>query len=225
MKIAKSSLFSLQGFFLMSMFVFVDTTALDVPENIAKEKLLGSVCADNEALTIPSLGTHLVTCKASSGTHSFTIRNTPGSEISYWSADGSNCAAIGHGYWDTASYYTNYSIPYPSNTTSSLITVSGAPCKADPCCFVVFCLNPAGCPLSFDFFWEDPTSDAELAEARKFDAIVNAVIGVLAVSIIGCIGYCRYRRTCCFRPKLVSIPSMGEQPMRTSDGTLIVNFK
>ena len=205
------------------------TIAMDVTVNkntIVKEHLLGAGCiSTNKPYFMPNGSTFRATCDVSSGTHSFTIRNTAASELSYWSTDGLNCNALGNLDF-TASYYQSFSIPFPSNTSSALITVTGAPCNADPCCFVIYCLSPSDCPISYDASWEDPAYEAKLAEAIQFDTIVNSVIGVvLFLSIVGCIGYCRYRRTCCFKPKLVSIPSMGDQPMRTSDGTLVVNFK
>ena len=146
-----------------------------------------------------------------------------------------------NGYFFDTPFYTSYSLPYPSNTTSSsLIKVTGAPCNANPCCFVICCLNSSGCPLDFDYSWKDPAPypvpspgfnpNQIRVQNKTFDTyiVIKTAIGISVFffgSIVGCIGYCRYRRTCCFKPKLVSIPSMGDQPMRTSDGTLVVNFK
>jgi hypothetical protein len=222
------------------------TIAMDVTENkntTVKEHLLRDLCVGtNEPYFMTNDSTYQVYCSVYSVgfTHSFTIRNTAASKISYWSTDGFNCNDLMNGYFYNTPFYTSYSLPYPSNSTSSaLITVTGAPCNANPCCFVIYCHDSSDCPLNFDYSWKDPypvpsprftlTPNVNRVENKTFDyIIIKAAIGICAFffgSIVGCIGYCRYRRTCCFKPKLVSIPSMGDQPMRTSDGTLVVNFK
>jgi hypothetical protein len=225
--------------------IFLELTiAMDVTVNkntAVKQHLLGDSCVgSNEQYNMPNESTYQVYCAVSKGTHSFTIRNTAGSELSYWSTDGLNCNDLMNGYFFDTPFYTSYSLPYPSNTTSSsLIKVTGAPCNAYPCCFVIYCLNSSGCPLNFDYSWKDPAHPVPSpgfnptptrVQNKTFDTyiVIKTAIGISVFffgSIVGCIGYCRYRRTCCFKPKLVSIPSMGDQPMRTSDGTLVVNFK
>jgi hypothetical protein len=197
------------------------TTVMGVTVNMnnsVQEHLLGAGCTDtNKAITVPAGGGYQVYCTVSSGTHSFTIRNTPGFEISYFSADGPSCDAITNGNFDVP-FYQSYSVPYPAKTTSSLITVTGAPCSASPCCFVVVCVNLLGCPLNFDYSWTASTA----AVANSLGTIIGAVVGVLVFLICGSVSYCRYKHTCCFKSKSVSIPV---DAMRRSDGTLIVNNK
>ena len=183
-----------------------------------KEHLLGAGCTEsNKAVTVPVGTAYFVNCPVSSGTHSFTIRNTPGFEISYFSADGPSCDAITNGNVDVP-FYQSYSVPYPAKTTSSLITVTGAPCSASPCCFVVYCVSLLGCPLNFDYSWTASTD----AVANFLGTIIGSVVGVLVFCICGCVSFCRYKRTCCFKSKSVSIPV---DAMRRSDGTLIVDNK
>ena len=197
------------------------TIAMDVTENMnnsVQEHLLGAGCTDtNKAITVPAGEGYKFSCAVSSGTHSFTIRNTPGFEISYFSADGPSCDAIANGNIDVP-FYQSYSVPYPATTKSSLITVTGAPCSASPCCFVVYCVSPLGCPLNFDYSWTASTA----AVANLLGTIIGSVVGVLVFLICGSVSYCRYKHTCCFKSKSVSIPV---DAMRRSDGTLIVNNK
>ena len=180
-----------------------------------KEHLLGLGCQEtNVAQSISWTRGVSFTCPVSTGAHSFTIRNPQSSLITYYSSDGSSCDAILIGA--SFEYYQTYSSAVP--TKSSLITVTGAPCNASPCCFAVFCGNPLGCDLNFDYSWTASTA----AVGSFLGTIIGSVVGVLVCCICGCVSYCRYKHTCCFKSKSVSIPVNA---MRRSDGTLIVDNK
>jgi hypothetical protein len=193
------------------------TTVMGVIENMnnsVQEHLLGIGCSDtNIAKVLPLFSRQLFACPVSTGTHSFTIRNPDSSIIAYWSADGPNCAALLNG--QSATYYQTYS---NEGTASSLVTVNGAPCNADPCCLVVQCGDLTGCSLNFDYSWTATPAGV----ANILGTIIGSVVGVLVFCICGCVSYCRYKHTCCFKSKSVSIPV---DAMRRSDGTLIVNNK
>jgi hypothetical protein len=191
------------------------TTVMGMTENknnSVHEHFLGLGCtATNQAQSLTYGGGVEYPCPVSTGSHSFTIRNPKGSLITYYSSDGANCDAILKR--ESAVYYQTYS--NAEGTTSSSITVNGAPCNANPCCFVVLCFDLLnGCDLNIDYSW----TATPAAISNILGTIIGAVVGVLVCLISGCIGYCRYRHTCCFKRKSISIPA---HEMRRSDGTLI----
>jgi len=184
-----------------------------VNSSILREDLLKLGCqATNQDLLLPFLRGYSISCQVATGTHSFTIRNPESNSIAYWSADGSSCAALVNG--ESASYYSTYS--NADGTDSSSITVTGAPCGASPCCLILLCGNVLGCPLNLDYSW----TASEQAVGSFLLTIIGSIVGVLVFCICGCVGYCRYRHVCCFKPKLMSIPSMGAPARRASTHTM-----
>lgn len=194
------------------------TTVMGVTEyknNSGHDHLLGLGCqGTNVAYTLPASSTSKVQCPVSTGTHSFTIRNPDSKTIAYFSADGASCDALFNGDFSVPFYQTYSSL----GTDASSTTVSGAPCNSNPCCFVVYFVGPSSCALNFDFSWTASADQVSAFSSKLAGTIIGAVVGVLVFFVSGCIGYCRYRQTCCFKRKSISIPA---QNMRKSDGTLI----
>ena len=145
---------------------------------------------------------YLFSCAVSTGTHAFTIRNHDNKWIAYFSADGRSCGPVSNGGFSpefpVSPFYRNYS---SFITNASLITITDAPCNANPCCFLVLCYDPISCALNLDYSWT-----ASPASVINIGTIVGAVVGVLVLLFTGYgIGYCRYRQKCCFKPKYDSI--------------------
>ena len=104
--------------------------------------VVGQSCVSSTPLSL-MLGTNYLSgCSVSTGTHSFTINNPDGSALRYYSTDGADCASIYNGgiFPGTGSSYPS---PFSNSagTVSTLISVTNAPCKANPCCVVVNCVS------------------------------------------------------------------------------------